>query len=1113
MYIFVYIFLILASSCSGLLNPWSASKNVLQRKTYYKTSSFKSSIRKVRFNEPLNFKVAEVEDNVADSAEIEFQTISFDGGILNKLSKGLVPIAASIGFAVSPSSGIAGRAAGAAIGGVAGYLVKSMTSNQPVALPDNTGSGGSGGSLTVSTAVANAIESLSGGPPLHTLSIKQIESRAKKSKVPVNALSELYTHLFADVVYNAIQNDELDFMDLSEVADFAHNVRLSPAEIGNGFGIAVGRIGHLAEKDDVGFYTTESLDKLLLQATKALFIGEKMVGLTGYFGKRLLVSLSLFPLDEYKIMITDICNQLYKRIVNSVLANPKDFSSEEITRIKSFLTSNTDEINSFRPANMENTVVEALRQSLDSQLNSTNINFMDAKIVNIDKLYQAQELLGWQEREFQSTVALRTMPIFQKAARRIINDVVDEPHRAEELASALEERANALNIDLGRARIYLTTLVSDKNYDYMDMIAKVYNSSDNAIEPAFKIMAAYAVKHDAMKKVLENLMKGSEIPLPGLPFVNIVRASLYRYQIESGKDTVPSDLFALNDESRKLVQRSLTLPKISSWISTCLAQNNFDPGAKAAYQSQLVANEVTPEEWRATAIDFYYQEASKVAESRAVPSEADMARLDQIKVFLDCSEELVSKVTLELFGDKYLKALTESMMPAGIITSEYVDGLERLRNRLRLTVEDGKTLLSLAARQRLIPVIKDLADQWRIAIGVQKRKEDPNAKDKSGDPISSLDNVLGYMETGSQKEGGGPNVFMREALNLVDFFIANGIIFEDTVQMPVTATKIINGTDLVGMFKHYIVTRLSEQDPELRARYIEAEPVFASILGVFPEDQIQVRESLAYTAYRNMLRKAFRFSEGEIGVEVVQQFVSLRDSLGISQESASKIQKDASRSAVIEYAAGLFRDDEKATAPLTPEVIAKFRTQATSVGVSLKTDAGFNDDLLAFMFASEIQSLIEKGEEADIADLLPVYDLSENAAEAIVAAACRRYVSQLTSLALLAARKYKETESVEWTKQMLKYAVYFEGPVDADGLFFTEADKDRLISFYESEMNAETGFSDAEHESVLRLRDLIHLNEDFSPPKSGIAGLLAGPNGIVKSKTDLKSEKKKWAWN
>lgn len=40
------------------------------------------------------------------------------------------------------------------------------------------------------------------------------------------------------------------------------------------------------------------------------------------------------------------------------------------------------------------------------------------------------------------------------------------------------------------------------------------------------------------------------------------------------------------------------------------------------------------------------------------------------------------KVNLELLGDKYVKAVTESMMPTGVITEEYLDGLDRLRMRL-----------------------------------------------------------------------------------------------------------------------------------------------------------------------------------------------------------------------------------------------------------------------------------------------------------------------------------------------------------------------------------------------------------------------------------------------
>jgi hypothetical protein len=42
----------------------------------------------------------------------------------------------------------------------------------------------------------------------------------------------------------------------------------------------------------------------------------------------------------------------------------------------------------------------------------------------------------------------------------------------------------------------------------------------------------------------------------------------------------------------------------------------------------------------------------------------------------------LSQVNLELLGDKYVKAVTESMMPTGVITEEYLDGLDRLRMRL-----------------------------------------------------------------------------------------------------------------------------------------------------------------------------------------------------------------------------------------------------------------------------------------------------------------------------------------------------------------------------------------------------------------------------------------------
>jgi len=281
-----------------------------------------------------------------------------------------------------------------------------------------------------------------------------------------------------------------------------------------------------------------------------------------------------------------------------------------------------------------------------------------------------------------------------------------------------------------------------------------------------------------------------------------------------------------------------------------------------------------------------------------------------------------AKVSLELLGDKYVKALTEAMTPTGVITEEYLDGLERLRTRLGLTTEDAQTLLGVAARARLGPVVKDLVDVWQSDTDATKRADKQRAgrKDKSGDPISSPDNVFGFMEMGALKDGGGPNVFMREALNLVDFFVQNYLKQGEDVAaleaLPVSAVGLpgVPEKDLVGMYKHYLITRLSEPDADLRARYTADERLFALVLGIPPDGQAKVKESLTYTAYKNLLKNVLRYKDAVEAADL-QQFVMLKESLQLDADTAERIREEATRGAVLEHAAALIRP--KVTNPPT----------------------------------------------------------------------------------------------------------------------------------------------------------------------------------------------------
>jgi len=126
-----------------------------------------------------------------------------------------------------------------------------------------------------------------------------------------------------------------------------------------------------------------------------------------------------------------------------------------------------------------------------------------------------------------------------------------------------------------------------------------------------------------------------------------------------------------------------------------------------------------------------------------------------------------------------------------------------------------------------------------------------------------------------------------------------------------------------------------------------------------------------------------------------------------------------------------------------------------------------------------------------------------------VEACCKRYISQLLNLALRAAKKYDERDAAKWLREIVKYAVFVEGAVEADGNIYSEADKLRLIEFYHGDADA----GDDREENAKKLKSLIFLTEAYVAPLSGIDGLL----GKVQNLNDLmladpSANKKRWAW-
>jgi hypothetical protein len=854
------------------------------------------------------------EQSGSDAVEV------YPSPVLGVLAKAVVPFSASLGFALNPSKKLVFRLSTAAVGGLLGIAARQAIRSQakiPEPPFDDGRFGGTGGGADgVPAAVTRALDQLTSGK-MASLTVPKIESVARSCHVPERQLSLLFTTLFTELILQSLNSPSMDLTELVDVIRFAENNKLTQSEVGDGLALAAARLGKSLDRDERGFYEESFPESALQQAAKLLFLADKMVGVEeGYYGRRMLPALSFFTLEMYQQVVTEACKDLFRRCVEGVLVAPRNYQSGEVEELKTYLTVSPT-VSELRPAVMQHMILEAIQFMLNRTLPASAAP-MEAAVEGYDTFLEAQPILGWARSEWIETLEARTMPLFEAALRKLFKQVADAPARASELAQVLEERMQALKVDPVKARVLVTSLMSERNKEYMTRIDRVYNASGGAVDPAYKIMVSYAHVHEALRTLAAPVMQGAALPMPGLPFPDLVRANMYQAQLSKsgGKDGsavgVHADMFALTPEQRQAVRKHLAMPKIASWVKQCIDQSNFSPNARKAYEKELNTYDITPAEWAATSIDFYYQDALKVSQGRAVPSQEDMDRLLALREFLNCNPTSVGQVHLELFGSKYVKALTESMTPTGVITDEYVDGLQRLRQRLSLQEADAENLFAMAARARIGPIVKDLVDIWKSDTDANYRRE----KERQG---------------GNAAETGG-RVFMREALNLVDFLSENHKLLDgdaSPLENPhVNAGGMANATDLVGMFKHYVVSRLTEQDFALARRYRGVEVLFGRILGIATEGQVRIKESLAYSVYKNMLLEVLRRGD-VVDVRATAQFVQLRDQLELSREAADRIMKEATRGALVEHAARLIR----ATAggqPLTAEAARLLRSQVSA---------------------------------------------------------------------------------------------------------------------------------------------------------------------------------------
>lgn len=228
------------------------------------------------------------------------------------------------------------------------------------------------------------------------------------------------------------------------------------------------------------------------------------------------------------------------------------------------------------------------------------------------------------------------------------------------------------------------------------------------------------------------------------------------------------------------------------------------------------------------------------------------------------------------------------------------------------------------------------------------------------------------------------------------------------------------------------------------------------------------------------------------------------------------------------------------------------------MGLSMR-EVGFSSNFLSLLFAMEIQHAIEEQmlSREELSDIQDAYEIDSKAAEMLLEASVKKYLSQEIALTLTAAKRYNDSLVVDHVSHILRYLDYLSdtAKIAADGNLFTAEDVKRIGTFYLShiedrvsalqeevealraQVSAESDLAETKKASLTtdlhtaeeqlsllsaidrhalaeRLQHLIYLSHDFEPPLQGIAGLMGNLRSETSDdKVELDKARKKWSWD
>jgi len=449
-----------------------------------------------------------------------------------------------------------------------------------------------------------------------------------------------------------------------------------------------------------------------------------------------------------------------------------------------------------------------------------------------------------------------------------------------------------------------------------------------------------------------------------------------------------------------------------------------------------------------------------------IPSPELAKRLTNLQTIFSLTEADYNPMHLATFGQSYKKSVLESMGATGIILPEYRAPLEQLRDRLGVSVEDGKKLFLDAVKEKLIPMVKRVESEIERTLLTKEQLSQKRGRDMGQDVFKSGRDANGDLGIGTQGN------LMGDIMVIVDFYNENDIAITDEetgeITYPVTAVGAgaVEEEMAEAMYRQFVVGGFTAQGKQAE-RYEGAAAQFGGILGMSKEGMENVSGSIGGMVYENFIENALQ-KKDSLDQQDMMFLANIQQKLDLTEEQGTKMMIEAQKKVLNKQAEFLFDSPTVSGA-----MVKSFREKCNSMGLELMSDLGIGKGRVTGLFITEVQEGIENGRlttesQEDLTDIQESIGLAPEDCEAAL-------------LKMVETRAYEDVEKIDkelmraredncvyYIKDLIKFAAFVG---DDLGLKVKESRANKIVSMFEA-----IDFGDEDSEVIASQKELLKIS-------------------------------------